>query len=118
MSKKDFLQDIKTDSDSMTLTSILNWIDNNKVSIESQLEECGAILFSNLPVEEEGDFDNFVSAFKYETFTYEESLSNAVRINKTNKVFTANEAPKEIEIFLHHEMAQTPTYPKNIFFFC
>ena len=59
-----------------------------------------------------------MSAFKYETFTYEESLSNAVRINKTNKVFTANEAPKEIEIFLHHEMAQTPTYPKNIFFFC
>jgi len=118
MSKKDFLQEIKTDSDSMTLTSTLNWIDNNKVSIESQLEECGAILFSNLPVEEEGDFDNFVSAFNYETFTYEESLSNAVRINKTNKVFTANEAPKEIEIFLHHEMAQTPTYPKNIFFFC
>ncbi|MDG1119295.1 MAG: TauD/TfdA family dioxygenase, partial [SAR86 cluster bacterium] len=30
----------------------------------------------------------------------------------------ANEAPKEIEIFLHHEMAQTPIYPKNIFFFC
>ena len=40
MSKKDFLQEIKTDSDSMTLTSALNWIDNNKVSIESQLEEC------------------------------------------------------------------------------
>ena len=109
MSKKDFLQEIKTDSDSMTLTSTLNWIDSNKVSIESKLEECGALLFNNLPVEEEGDFDNFVSAFKYETFTYEESLSNAVRINKTNKVFTANEAPKEIEIFLHHEMAQTPT---------
>ena len=46
------------------------------------------------------------------------NLSNAVRINKTSKVFTANEAPKEVEIFLHHEMAQTPSYPKNIFFFC
>ena len=50
MSKKDFLQEIKTDSDSMTLTSTLNWIDSNKVSNESKLEECGAILFSNLPV--------------------------------------------------------------------
>ena len=34
MSKKDFLQEIKTDSDSMTLTSTLNWIDSNKVSID------------------------------------------------------------------------------------
>ncbi len=118
MNKKDFLHEIQADSDLTTLEATLNWIRNNKFSFETQLEECGALLFSNLPVEEEGDFDNFVSAFKYETFTYEESLSNAVRINKTNKVFTANEAPKEIEIFLHHEMAQTPTYPKYIFFFC
>ena len=105
MNKKDFLHEIQADSDLTTLEETLNWIRNNKFSFETQLEECGALLFSNLPVEEEGDFDNFVSAFKYETFTYEESLSNAVRINKTNKVFTANEAPKEIEIFLHHEMA-------------
>ena len=118
MIKKDFLHEIQADSDLTTLEASLNWIRNNKLSIEAQLEECGAILFRNLPVEQEDDFDDFVSTFKYETFTYEESLSNAVRINKTNKVFTANEAPKEIEIFLHHEMAQTPTYPKNIFFFC
>ena len=75
-------------------------------------------MFSGLPIENAEDFDLFVSSFNYDTFTYEESLSNAVRINRTNKVFTANEAPKEIEIFLHHEMAQTPIYPKNIFFFC
>ena len=118
MIKTDFLHEIQADSDLTTLEASLNWIRNNKLSIEAQLEECGAILFRNLPVEQEDDFDDFVSTFKYETFTYEESLSNAVRINKTNKVFTANEAPTEIEIFLHHEMAQTPTYPKNIFFFC
>jgi hypothetical protein len=33
-------------------------------------------------------------------------------------VFTANEAPAEIEIFLHHEMAQTPRFPSHLFFFC
>jgi hypothetical protein len=45
-------------------------------------------------------------------------LSNAVRINYTERVFTANEAPKDVEIFLHHEMAQTPISPSKLFFFC
>ena len=118
MNKKDFLKEIQEDTKLVKMPSTEKWVHENKVSIESQLDEYGAVLFSNLPVENAEDFDLFVSAFKYDTFTYEESLSNAVRINKTDKVFTANEAPSEIEIFLHHEMAQTPTYPKNIFFFC
>jgi hypothetical protein len=74
-------------------------------------------LFSGLPIENAEDFDLFISSFNYDTFTYEESLSNAVRINKTNKVFTANEAPKEIEIFLHHEMAPDPHIPQKYFLF-
>jgi alpha-ketoglutarate-dependent taurine dioxygenase len=41
-----------------------------------------------------------------------------VRINLTPRVFTANEAPSSVEIFLHHEMAQTPVYPSKIFFCC
>ncbi len=118
MNKKDFLKEIQEDTELITMSSTEKWIHENKISIESQLDEYGAVLFSDLPVKSAEDFDLFVSAFKYDTFTYEESLSNAVRINKTNKVFTANEAPSEIEIFLHHEMAQTPRYPKNIFFFC
>jgi alpha-ketoglutarate-dependent taurine dioxygenase len=45
-------------------------------------------------------------------------LSNAYRINYTPRVFSANEAPSDITIFLHHEMAQTPIYPSKLFFFC
>jgi hypothetical protein len=33
-------------------------------------------------------------------------------------VFTANEAPADVRICLHHEMAQTPVYPSRLFFFC
>lgn len=33
-------------------------------------------------------------------------------------VFTANEAPPDVSIFLHHEMAQTPIYPSKLFFYC
>jgi hypothetical protein len=69
-------------------------------------------------VNDDQDFDRFIRAFDWPSFTYEESLSNAVRRNRTELVFTANEAPPDVSIFLHHEMAQTPIYPSKLFFFC
>lgn len=78
----------------------------------------GAILFRGLDVRTAEDFDRFVAAFGLENFAYEDSLSNAVRVNRTPRVFTANEAPPEVAIFLHHEMAQTPLFPGKLFFFC
>jgi len=86
--------------------------------LDKQLKRYGAILFRGFPVLTAEDFDAFVSAFSYPVFTFEESLSNAVRINVTPKVFTANEAPSSFRIMLHHEMAQTPHYPSRLFFFC
>lgn len=80
--------------------------------------QCGAILFKRLSLETAEDFDQFVGTFKLPNFPYEKSLSNAVRINRTERVFTANEAPPETFIPLHHEMAQTPFYPTWLFFFC
>jgi alpha-ketoglutarate-dependent taurine dioxygenase len=78
----------------------------------------GAILFKRLSLETAEDFDQFVGTFRLPNFPYEKSLSNAVRINRTERVFTANEAPPETFIPLHHEMAQTPFYPTWLFFFC
>ena len=71
-----------------------------------------------MPLTTAEDFDRFVTAFDWPNFAYDESLSNAVRVNRTPRVFTANEAPPTVTIFLHHEMAQTPIYPSKLFFFC
>ena len=90
MNNQVFLQEIENDLGLSTPASAKNWVNENKSSVESLLEEYGAVLFSGLPIENSEDFDLFVSSFNYDTFTYEESLSNAVRINKTNNVFTAN----------------------------
>ena len=78
----------------------------------------GAVLFRGFPLRTAADFDAFVAAFDLPNFPYDESLSNAVRVIKTPRVFTANEAPPSVTIFLHHEMAQTPIYPSRLFFFC
>ncbi len=95
-----------------------DWISANKSELELILAQAGALLFRGFPINSAETFDQFSAAFGYDNFTYQESLSNAVRINFTERVFTANEAPKDVEIYLHHEMAQTPIYPSKLFFFC
>ena len=80
--------------------------------------EHGAVLVRGLPLAKPGEFDLVVSALGYPNFSYADSLSNAYRINHTPRVFSANEAPADVTIFLHHEMAQTPFYPSKLIFFC
>lgn len=101
-----------------TIEATNEWIKQHKTELEAELSNSGAILFRGFPVDSAETFDAFSAAFGYPSFTYKESLSNAVRINFTERVFTANEAPKDVEIYLHHEMAQTPISPEKLFFFC
>lgn len=102
----------------MTLDEACSWIQHNKSELENQLAKSGTLLFRGFPVNSAETFDKFSAAFDYPSFLYKDSLSNAVRINFTERVFTANEAPKDVEIYLHHEMAQTPISPDKLFFFC
>lgn len=94
------------------------WLSEERVELCSRAELHGAVLFRGFPLRIDRDFDRFVAAFELPNFPYEDSLSNAVRVNRTPRVFTANEAPPEVNIFLHHEMAQTPISPSKLFFFC
>lgn len=103
---------------SPTLDAATAWMAEHRQTLDEQASLHGAILFRGFPLATAGDFDRFVAAFGWRNFPYDESLSNAVRVNRTPRVFTANEAPPSVTIFLHHEMAQTPIYPSKLFFFC
>jgi hypothetical protein len=96
----------------------LAWLHDNRRELDKIASQSGALLFRGFAVRTPEDFDAFIRAFDYPNFKYEESLSNAVRVVRTDRVFSANEAPPEINIFFHHEMAQTPIYPSRLFFFC
>ncbi len=109
---------ITPSDDNLTLNQAKAWVKSNLNELEALLSKSGALLFRGFPMNDAETFDEFSAAFEYPSFTYEESLSNAVRINFTKRVFTANEAPKDVEIYLHHEMAQTPVSPDKLFFFC
>ncbi len=106
------------DDASATLAQVYDWVGENKERLLEKLARHGAILFRGLPVHSDVDFDGVIQRFGLKNFTYAESLSNAVRRNRTERVFTANEAPASVSIFLHHEMAQTPIYPSKLFFYC
>lgn len=90
----------------------------NKAEIDTGLSTSGTVLFRGFDVPDPNALDAAIEAYGEAGFSYAESLSNAVRVNVTPRVFTANEAPPNVTIFLHHEMAQTPIYPSKLFFHC
>lgn len=109
---------IVNDGSVKSLDQALAWLSENVQALKRELACTGAILFRGFPITDAESYDALFSQFSYRNFTYQESFSNAVRINHTKNVFTANEAPKEVEIYLHNEMAQTPIYPDIISLFC
>ena len=94
------------------------WVQSNRDELSGLLSAHGAILLRDFGINSDQDFDQLIRAFAWPNFTYADSLSNAVRRNRTERVFTANEAPADVSIFLHHEMAQTPVYPSRLLFYC
>ena len=104
--------------DDADLNSVEDWVRQSRSELDRQAKDHGTILFRGFPLSTDQGFDRFIQAFEYPNFPYEDSLSNAVRVNRTERVFTANEAPPDVTICLHHEMAQTPVYPSRLFFFC
>ncbi|HEY2158321.1 MAG TPA: TauD/TfdA family dioxygenase, partial [Isosphaeraceae bacterium] len=100
------------------LEAVAAWVAARAGELVEAASRHGAVLFRGFPLRSADDFDRFVAAFGLESFAYEDSMSNAVRVNKTPRVFTANEAPPSVAIHFHHEMAQTPVSPSKLFFFC
>lgn len=106
------------ESPNASLDESTAWVASKKDELIRQATTHGAVLFRGFPVTSAADFDRFLSALGIPNFPYHKSLSNAVRMNRTERVFTANEAPSDVDILFHHEMAQTPIYPGLIMFFC
>lgn len=102
----------------ITLDDSLEWLSNNRKQLLAEATAHGAVLFRGFAAANALQFDACIQALDVANFPYEESFSNAVRVNRTPSVFTANEAPSEVTIYLHHELAQTPFFPKYLFFYC
>lgn len=92
------------------------WIADNKDDVDRLLKEHGALLFRGFLSSSHEDFDELVVASGYCGMSYVGGA--AVRTQLTERVFTANESPSSENIPFHHEMAQVPSPPTHLFFFC
>ena len=89
-SRDNFPSIIVNDGSITSLDQARSWISENLKILKKELSCSGALLFRGFPVTDAATYDSFFSAFEYKNFTYKESLSNAVRINYTDQVFSAN----------------------------
>ncbi len=99
-----------------SLASAAEWVTSQRSELLAWATKHGAVLLRGFPVTRAEDFDVLIESLGLPNFPYEKSLSNAVRVNRTPRVFSANEAPPDVQIFFHHEMAQTPLLPALDFF--
>ena len=103
-------------SQSTALSDALKWVQSQRERLDTQLRAHGAILFRGFSVHTADDLDAFIRAFEYPNFRYQDSLSNAVRVNRTERVFTANEAPPEVTIFFAPRNGTNPDLPESVIF--
>lgn len=109
---------IVCNEESAALRDAERWVASRREELLNVATKHGAVLLRDFPVNDAEDFDALIVALSLSNFPYEKSLSNAVRVNRTERVFSANEAPPDVRIFFHHEMAQTPLFPRWILFSC
>jgi len=96
---------------------LASWARDNRDALLELVEEYDAVLlrgFSNAETAE--DFSAFVQALRLEPFGM--GCSAAPRTELAPGVFTANEAPPQEPIPLHHEMAQCDVRPTYVAFHC
>src|ERR1700689_727103 len=66
----------------LDMVGTIAWIEQQRRELLDEVDACGAVLFRGFPITTADDFDRFIAAFDLPNFPYNESLSNAVRLNR------------------------------------
>mmetsp|Transcript_22079 Transcript_22079/g.38142 ORF Transcript_22079/g.38142 Transcript_22079/m.38142 type:complete len:343 (-) Transcript_22079:1298-2326(-) len=107
----------KSPNASPTKEQFLEFLRANQEELNALMLQYGAVLFRGLPIDDAIAFDEFGQALGIKNMPY--VGGNAVRKKiVADRVFTTNESPPDRLIPFHHEMAQTPNWPRQILFYC
>ena len=94
-----------------------NWVEGNKAELHDLLIKHGAVLFRGFPVENSDEFEKMLDQTDYQNMPYVGGAAPRAQVT-ASRIVTANESPASEKIPFHHEMAQVPTPPGYIFFYC
>jgi alpha-ketoglutarate-dependent taurine dioxygenase len=85
-------------------------------ALKKIVDNTGALVVRNFKVNNIEEFALFASMFG--DTNVDMSCSAGPRIDMGHNVFTANEAPPDKKIPVHHEMAQCEKFPSYVLFYC
>lgn len=97
--------------------TFLQWVNENKADLHALLIKHGAVLFRDFPVENSIEFEQMLDQTDYQNMPYVGGAAPRAQVT-ASRIVTANESPASETIPFHHEMAQVPTPPGYIFFYC
>lgn len=97
--------------------SFLTWVEDNKAELHNLLIKHGAVLLRGFPVNSSDIFEKMLDHTDYQNMPYVGGAAPRTQVT-ASRIVTANESPASETIPFHHEMAQVPTPPGYIFFYC
>ena len=95
----------------------LEWVNAYGDELHEKLIQHGAILFRGFPIEDADDFESMLNNSRYKNMPYVGGAAPRNQVTES-RIITANESPSSEKIPFHHEMAQVPSPPGYIFFYC
>lgn len=101
----------------MSAASFLNWVADNQTRIRELMVKHGAILFRGFPVDGAAAFEAVLDAAEFVNMPYIGGAAPREQVTQ-GRILTANESPPDQPIPFHHEMAQVPSPPAYVFFYC
>ncbi len=101
----------------VTLSETLSWMRESRHVLRAQMQAHGAILLRGFPLGNAEDFEALLDAGEFKNMPYVGGAAPRSQVT-ASRVLTANESPPQEPIPFHHEMAQVPSPPNYIFFYC
>lgn len=95
----------------------LSWMKENGEKLRTVMLEHGGILLRGFPLSGAAQFEESIDAAGFEEMPYVGGAAPREVVTQ-RRVLTANESPPEQPIPFHHEMAQVPSPPSYVFFYC
>jgi alpha-ketoglutarate-dependent taurine dioxygenase len=96
--------------------SFISYYFDNKIEIEKQLSQAGAVKFQNVSISSLQDFQNIVNAISDKFLSYVDG--NSPRTKLTDNVYTSTEYDNTQKITMHNELSYSAQWPNKLFFSC
>ena len=95
----------------------LTWMNGNQTRVRELMVKHGAILFRDFPIADADAFEAVLDAAEFVNMPYIGGAAPREQVTQ-GRILTANESPPDQPIPFHHEMAQVPSLPAYVFFYC